>query len=418
MRHKKIKLSFLVLFGLGLTTLQAQMVKDIDGNIYRTVTIGTQTWMAENLKTTKFNDGSAIPLVTDNTSWYNISKPGYCWYNNDEANYKVTYGALYNWHTINTGKLCLTGWHVPNDSEWHTLASYLGGDKIAGGKLKEADSEHWSAIDVGATNKSGFTALPGGYRGPKGEPFNGIGDYGYWWSIDTDSIGARNWGINYSDSSVEMSRCSKTLGISVRCVLGPTVFTTTPNIAAQKDGLQLSAGEHKPQDSVTIRNEAFRFEVTTPKSWSFRKIVQQDPYEEMRSGSYSSSISGGEGEKEPENWNGFKLISTDESNNPTPFVIIYGHKVFDQNPEEFANLFESSLAGFGIKEMNLNRAFSVGDAKGFDCTYGLGLKIRYTALYQNGIRVVIMYYFPSSDPTLFEKYAPEVDKVIKSLRIK
>jgi len=178
----------------------------------------------------------------------------------------------------------------------------------------------------------------------------------------------------------------------------------------------LIAGEQNQQDSVTVRNDEYRFEVTIPEKWSFRKIVQQDPYEEMKSGLYSSSIS--TDEKEPEGWNGFKLISTDTSdNNPQPFLIIYGHKAPEQNREEFAKLFERSVSRFNGKGLNANWEFSVGEAKGFDCTYGLGAKVRYTALYGNGIRVVIMYYFPSSDPTDFDKYAPEVDSIIRSLLI-
>ncbi len=177
------------------------------------------------------------------------------------------------------------------------------------------------------------------------------------------------------------------------------------------------AGEKNQQDSVTIRNEEYRFEVTVPESWSFRKIVQQDPYQEMESGLYSSSISVGEDQEEPESWNGFKLISTDTSDNPQPFLIIYGHKVSDQNREEFSKLFEKSISGFSGNGLRANRDFSAGDAKGFNYTYGLGAKVRYTALYKNGIRVVIMYYFPSSDPTDFDKYAPEVDAVIQSLHI-
>ena len=179
----------------------------------------------------------------------------------------------------------------------------------------------------------------------------------------------------------------------------------------------LIAGDQNQQDSVTIRNEAYRFEVTVPENWSFKKIVQQDPYEEMKTGSYSSSISVGDDQEEPENWNGFKLISTDTSNNPQPFLIIYGHKVNDQNREEFATLFKKTLSRFSGEGLKADWDFSVGDAKGFDCTYGLGAKVRYTVLYQNGIRVVIMYYFPSSDPTDFDKYALEVDAVIRSLRI-
>jgi len=108
-------------------------VTDIDGNVYHIVAIGTQVWMAENLKTTKYNDGTFIPLVTDSTAWGNLSTPGYCWYNNDAATYKNTYGALYNWFTVNTGKLSPKGWHIPSDTEWETLITYLGGESLAGG---------------------------------------------------------------------------------------------------------------------------------------------------------------------------------------------------------------------------------------------------------------------------------------------
>jgi hypothetical protein len=177
-----------------------------------------------------------------------------------------------------------------------------------------------------------------------------------------------------------------------------------------------NSNEIKPV-KVTIKNDLFHFEITAPKSWKFTKIVQQDPYEEMKSGSYSASFSVGEGEKKPENWNGYKLISTDTTNDPQPFLVIYEHNVADQKPEEFAKLFERTVSMFKGKDLIFNRDFSVGDAKGFDCTYGLIAKVRYTALYRNGIRVVIMYFFPSSDPTLFEKYAPEVDEVIRSIRI-
>ena len=133
---------------------------DIDGNVYHTVTIGTQIWMVENLKTTRYNDGSPIPFVTDSSSWSNLTTPGYCWYNNDTTN-KNTYGALYNWFAVNTGKLAPTGWHVPTDDEWTTLTTYLGGESIAGGKLKETGTTHWRTPNAGATNEIGFTASSG-----------------------------------------------------------------------------------------------------------------------------------------------------------------------------------------------------------------------------------------------------------------
>ena len=100
-------------------------ITDTDGNVYTSVAIGTQVWMVENLKTTKYNDNSAIPLVTDNTAWGNLSTSGYCWYSNDIAN-KTAYGALYNWYAVNTSKLCPTGWHVPIDAEWKILERNLG----------------------------------------------------------------------------------------------------------------------------------------------------------------------------------------------------------------------------------------------------------------------------------------------------
>jgi uncharacterized protein (TIGR02145 family) len=156
-------------------------VTDDDGNIYNTVTIGTQVWMVENLKTTVTKYGNAIPLVTDVTAWGNLTTPGFCWYNNDENTYKNTYGALYNWYAVNTGRLCPFDWHVPTDTEWTILTTYLGGDSVAGNKLRETGIIHWANPNIGATNETGFTALPGGYRYYLGS-FGGITYVGQWWS--------------------------------------------------------------------------------------------------------------------------------------------------------------------------------------------------------------------------------------------
>jgi uncharacterized protein (TIGR02145 family) len=189
-----------------------------DGETYKTVKIGTQTWMAENLKTTKFNDGTFIPFVTDNTEWSNLTTPGYCWYNNNEAAYKATYGALYNWHTVSTGKLCPTGWHVPSDVEWTTLTSFLGGGSVALDKLKEIGLTHWLTRNTGATNETSFTALPGGYRGYDGT-FGGVGDYSGWWSsteLSSASAFAREMGYGYTD--VKRLNGDKLDGFSVRCL--------------------------------------------------------------------------------------------------------------------------------------------------------------------------------------------------------
>jgi uncharacterized protein (TIGR02145 family) len=193
-------------------------VTDIDGNVYHTVTIGTQVWLVENLKTTRCNDGTPIPLVTDIASWSNLDTLGYCWYNNDIAN-KNTYGALYNWFAVNTGKLAIAGWHIPTDAEWTTLTDYLGGEDGAGGKLKETGTTYWRSPNAGATNESGFTALPGGHRDVNGS-FNAMGDDGYWWSSTIYGTTGKVWyrNMNYNYAGVLSVSNNKKNGHSVRCI--------------------------------------------------------------------------------------------------------------------------------------------------------------------------------------------------------
>ena len=192
-------------------------VTDIDGNVYNTVTIGSQVWMVENLKTTRYTDGTSIDLITDNTEWSNANTPAYCWNDNDIRN-KDTYGALYNWYAVNTGKLCPTGWHSPTDTELTALSDYLGGDAIAGGKLKEMGTNHWANPNEGANNESGFTALPAGYRSWNGN-FNLAGTYTcIWSSSELNDLEAwfreiYGWKPNFT-----RSEDVKEYGFSVRCV--------------------------------------------------------------------------------------------------------------------------------------------------------------------------------------------------------
>ena len=167
-------------YGTAVSFKTKEGVKDANGNVYSTVTIGKQIWMAENLKTTKYSDGTDISLKTDKSLWIALTSPAYCWYNNDKEANGNTYGALYNWYAVDTKKLCPTGWHVPTDNEWTILKNELGGEVIAGSKLKETGTTHWR-VNEGATNETGFTALPGGARNSKGE-FIEIKDKGYWWS--------------------------------------------------------------------------------------------------------------------------------------------------------------------------------------------------------------------------------------------
>ena len=193
-------------------------LKDIDGNVYDTVIIGTQVWMAENLKTINLNDGTAIPLVTDSKEWGNLITLGYCWYANDPVTYEDTYGALYNWYTVNTEKLCPSGWHVPTDGEWETLATFLGGDSIAGGKLKETVTTHWEFPNTGATNVSGFTALPSAYRDTIGS-YMSIEKSGYWWSSTAISkVSAWNRTMSYASKSLSKDPSFVQNGFAVRCI--------------------------------------------------------------------------------------------------------------------------------------------------------------------------------------------------------
>jgi len=204
------------------TTPATNTITDVDGNVYHYVVIGTQTWMGENLKTTKYNDGTSIPLVSDYSAWNLLTTPGYCWYNNDVSN-KNTYGALYNWYAVNTGKLAPSGWHVPTDAEWTTLTIYLGGETVAGGQMKstgtiELGTGLWYRPNTDATNKSGFTAVPAGYRDYLGT-FNRIGMTGEWWSSSEDDTGyAWSRYLEYDYSDVTRGATGKNRGFSVRCV--------------------------------------------------------------------------------------------------------------------------------------------------------------------------------------------------------
>ena len=217
------------------TDLSYSSLSDNDFNTYRTIKIGNQTWMAENLRTTKYNDGTAIPLVPAGPSgWAGLSTPAYCWYLNNEAKYKNNYGALYNWYCVNTDKLCPAGWHVPSYEEWETLIAFLGGDSIAGAELRETGTAHWYESDISnnleATNSSGFTALPGGYL--SGEiplswlirNFNDIGLECIFWSStahsdQTAGDRANSIGMHYaSNKRCDMGAALKRSGLSVRCV--------------------------------------------------------------------------------------------------------------------------------------------------------------------------------------------------------
>jgi uncharacterized protein (TIGR02145 family) len=196
-------------------------ITDADGNVYKTVTIGTQVWMAENLKTTKYLNGDLIETSTPATlDIFAEATPKYQWaYKGNESNV-ATYGRLYTWYAVTDSRnVCPTGWHVPTDAEWTTLTTSLGGEDVAGGKLKEKGTRRWQSPNREATNSSGFTALPSGYRYYSGT-YHNIGSYGYWWS-STEYLGsgADYRSLDYYTTNVSSSFFgSKFFGFSVRCL--------------------------------------------------------------------------------------------------------------------------------------------------------------------------------------------------------
>lgn len=192
-------------------------VTDIDGNIYHTVTIGSQVWMVENLKTTHYRNGDSILNVTDNNIWYNAGIGIYSDYNNDTANGDI-YGRLYNWLAVSDSRgLAPLGWHVASDSEWQTLVDCFGGDIVAGDKLKEDGTVHWNAPNSG-NNETGFTGLPGGSRQYGGE-FMDLGVYGtFMTSTETSSEYVWVWSLYNQTGYVQHGGAYKPYGFSVRCV--------------------------------------------------------------------------------------------------------------------------------------------------------------------------------------------------------
>ncbi|MCX6230291.1 MAG: fibrobacter succinogenes major paralogous domain-containing protein [Bacteroidetes bacterium] len=192
---------------------------DIDGNIYKTIRIGSQIWMAENLKVTRYRNGDLIPNITDYNQWIYFNSAAYCNYNNDTNNAKI-YGHLYNFYVVSDSRnICPPGWHIPSYAEWETLTNYLGGDTIAGAKLKETGTAHWFAPNYGATNESGFTAVPGGNRLDIGVDIF-MGSFSTFWSTSdfSSTSGIQIYEIHSEGPNVGTYFCTKKTGLSIRCV--------------------------------------------------------------------------------------------------------------------------------------------------------------------------------------------------------
>lgn len=182
------------------------------------IIIGTQVWTNQNLTVSRYRNGDIIPQVTDYKKWVGLSTGAWCWYNNDSATY-WPYGKLYNWYAVNDPRgLAPIGWHIPSDVEWSAMVNFLGGASVAGGALKEAGTIHWNSPNTGATNSTGFTGLPGGYRYASG-PFNFNGVDGYWWtSTSRNTSSAWYHNLYYTDATVYRFTSPKNYGFSVRVI--------------------------------------------------------------------------------------------------------------------------------------------------------------------------------------------------------
>lgn len=199
--------------------LNYSSVTDVDGNEYATIQIGNQVWMAENLRTTKYCNGDPIPNVTDNTQWSELMTGAWS-YNNNDSQYNNTYGKLYNWYALNDARnICPCNWHVPSDAEWTVLTDYLGGEIVAGGKMKSTGTLYWDSPNTDATNESGFSGLPGAYRDSSGL-FLEVSGFGYWWSSsEHDNYDVWSRRLRYtSNGSIIRNYYGKYRGQSIRCI--------------------------------------------------------------------------------------------------------------------------------------------------------------------------------------------------------
>ncbi|MHC1775293.1 MAG: FISUMP domain-containing protein [Lentimicrobium sp.] len=228
-------------------------VTDIDNNVYNSIILGTQEWMSENLRVTHYRNGEIIPNITDNT-WNNLTSGAYCWYENDEVAYKNNYGALYNFYPVVDNRyLCPVGWHVPSEEDWNTLRDFLGGEDIAGGKMKSTRTApepqpRWDSPNVGATNESGFSGIPGGYRLPNGI-FEENGRSGYWWNATAD--GSNNvWmrALDLNGDNLYMDVASRQFGFSVRCLRGIDISTLTTTPIYDITGITAAGGGNITSD--------------------------------------------------------------------------------------------------------------------------------------------------------------------------
>jgi uncharacterized protein (TIGR02145 family) len=265
------------------------LVSDIDGNFFNTKKIGDRVWMAENLKTTHYRDGSPIPMVSDATAWAALTSGARSIYNNDSTANYATYGRLYNWYTVTDAKgLCPTAWHTPTDDEWTNMLTALGGNALAGGKLKESGTAHWTTPNTGADNTSGFIALPGGNRSNTGV-YAGLGTYaGFWSALEFDTSNA--WIRNLANNSAAASSnfLAKSAGLSVRCVKDTIpVVTVTAAIGTVTKSTATSGGTISIDGGAPVTDRGVCWAITASPT-----IANSKTTDGTGIGSFASTLTG------------------------------------------------------------------------------------------------------------------------------
>ncbi|MFW0714553.1 fibrobacter succinogenes major paralogous domain-containing protein [Pedobacter sp. N23S346] len=194
----------------------AETLTDVDGNVYKTVKLGNQTWMMENLRTAHYRDKTLIPNVIGNSDWSTQSSGAYCSYNNNQELGK-TYGFLYNWYAVNNAhQLAPQGWHIPTNAEWNVLYNHIGGDRYSGSKIQESGISHWMN-DTGASNSTKFTGLPVGKRNGEGT-YESLSFDANWWTATANPSGTARYYNLYVKGYIEVSESFKNFGYSLRCI--------------------------------------------------------------------------------------------------------------------------------------------------------------------------------------------------------
>jgi uncharacterized protein (TIGR02145 family) len=280
----KISLIILSFMFLDLSTVSSQTVSDIDGNTYSTVSIGNQVWMGENLKVTKFNDQNPIALVLDDTQWSSQTQAAYCYYQGDITN-SNDYGNMYNWYVVNNSRnVCPTGYHVPSITEWEELITFLGGNAVAGGKLKEAGFAHWLSPNTGADNSSNFTLLPSGWRANNNGFYENLSYMAYLWSSTAvDALSSNIMLVGHDSPAAYTSESHILTGLPIRCLKDESSslmelenyepIIVYPNPVTDLVNIQFTADDYSKVRLIdtkgqlvlesTIQNGTCRFDVST-----------------------------------------------------------------------------------------------------------------------------------------------------------